>query len=132
MEAFGSLNANFTCCSTLDSFKRDFEIHIAIGFLHPFDDLERSWMMDFGTHTCLVGFFLVISFDFIASCWLEETWWYYFLDKFLYCFFFLYLIFKLLPKDLELVEEEGWYDWFRWWVDGKYSRICIYVDLEER
>ena len=27
-EAFGSLNVNFTCFSTLESFKRDFEIHI--------------------------------------------------------------------------------------------------------
>ena len=41
VEAFGSLNVNFTFFSTLDSFKRDFGIHIAIGFLFPFDDLER-------------------------------------------------------------------------------------------
>ncbi len=75
MEAFGSLNVNFTLFSTLDSFKRDFGIHIAIGFLFPFDDLERiSSMMDFGTHTCLVVFFLDISFDFMPPCQLEETW----------------------------------------------------------
>ena len=41
VEAFGSLNVNFTVCSTLDSFKRDFGIHIAIGIFFPFDDLER-------------------------------------------------------------------------------------------
>ena len=41
VEAFGSLNVNFTFCSTLDSFKRDFGIHIVVGFLFPFDDLER-------------------------------------------------------------------------------------------
>ena len=41
VEAFGSLNVNFTICSTLDSFKRDFGIHIAVGSLFPFDDLER-------------------------------------------------------------------------------------------
>ena len=40
-EVFGSLNFNFTFFSILDSFKRDFGIHIAIGFLFPFDDLER-------------------------------------------------------------------------------------------
>ena len=38
VEAFGSLNFNFTCSSTLDSFKRDFGIHMAIGlFLCLFD-----------------------------------------------------------------------------------------------
>ena len=41
VEAFESLNVNFTFCSTLDSFKRDFGIHIAVGSLFPFDDLER-------------------------------------------------------------------------------------------
>ena len=67
--AFGSLNVNFTCCSTLDSFKRDFGIHIAVGFSFLFDDLERiSSMMDFRTHTCLVFFFLDISFDFMPPC----------------------------------------------------------------
>ena len=62
VEAFESLNVNFTCCSTLDSLKRDFEIHIAIGFFSFFfDDLEIiSSMMDIGTHTCLVVFFLDI------------------------------------------------------------------------
>ncbi|KGJ51010.1 hypothetical protein CIAN88_23165 [[Clostridium] innocuum] len=75
VEAFGSLNVNFTFCSTLDSFKRDFGIHIALGFSFLFDDLERiSSMMDFGTHTCLVVFFLDISFDFMPPCRLEETW----------------------------------------------------------
>ena len=75
VEAFGSLNVNFTFCSILDSFKRDFGIHIALGFSFLFDDLERiSSMMDFGTHTCLVVFFLDISFDFIFPCRLEETW----------------------------------------------------------
>ena len=41
VEAFRSLNVTFTCFSTLDSFKRYFGINIAIGFLFPFDDLER-------------------------------------------------------------------------------------------
>ena len=75
VEAFGSLNVNFTCCSTSYFFKRDFGIHIVIGFLFIFDDLERiSLMMDFGTHTCLAVFFLDISFDFMPPCQLEETW----------------------------------------------------------
>ena len=70
VEVFGSLNVNFNCCSTLDSLKRDFRIHIAIGiFSFIFDDLERiSSMMDFGTHTCLINFFLDISFDFMPTC----------------------------------------------------------------
>ena len=69
VEDFGRLNVNFTCFSTLDSFKRDFRIHIAIGFSFSFDDLERiSSMMDFGTHTCLIVFFLNISFDFMPPC----------------------------------------------------------------
>ena len=75
VEAFGSLNVNFTFFSTLDSFKRDFGIHIGIGLLFLFDDLKRiSSMIDFGTHTCLVVFFLDISFDFIPPCQLKETW----------------------------------------------------------
>ena len=76
VEAFQNLSVNFTCFSTLDSFKRDFGIHIALGFFSfLFDDLERiSSMMDFGTHTCLVVFFLDISFDFMPPCRLEETW----------------------------------------------------------
>ena len=41
VEAFGSLNVNFTCCSTLDSLKQDFGIHIVEGLLFHFDDLER-------------------------------------------------------------------------------------------
>ena len=32
VEVFGSCNVNFTFFSTLDSFKRDIGIHIAIGF----------------------------------------------------------------------------------------------------
>ena len=75
VEFFGSLNVNFNCCSTLDSLKRDFGIHIAIDFSFLFDDLKKiSSMMDFGTHTCLVVFFLDISFDFMLPCRLEETW----------------------------------------------------------
>ena len=75
VESFGRLNVKFTCCSMLDSFKRDSGIHIVIGFSFLFDDLERiSSMMDFGTHTCLVGFFLDICFDFMPPCQLEETW----------------------------------------------------------
>ena len=75
VEFFGSLNVNFTCFSTLESFTRDFEIHIAVGFSFLFDDLERiSSMMDFGTYTCLVVFFLDLSFDFMPPCRLEETW----------------------------------------------------------
>ena len=38
VEAFRSYNVNFTCFSTLDSFKRDFGIHIAIGFSFLLDD----------------------------------------------------------------------------------------------
>ena len=70
VEAFGSLNLNFTCFSTLESLKRDFGIHIVIGlFLFLFYDLERiSLMMDFGTHTYLVMFFLDMSFDFMPPC----------------------------------------------------------------
>ena len=75
VEVFGSLNVNFNCCSTLESLKRDFGIHISIGFFSfPFDDLEIiSSMMEFETHTCLVTFFLDISFDFMPPCQLEET-----------------------------------------------------------
>ena len=74
VEVFGSLNVNFNCCSTLESLKTDFGIHIAMGFSFPFNDLERiSSMMDFGTHTCLLVFFLDISFDFMPPCRLEET-----------------------------------------------------------
>ena len=67
VEFFGSLNVNFNCCSTLDSLKRDFGIHIAIGlFSFVFDDVEIiSSMMDFGIHNCLIIFFLDISFDFM-------------------------------------------------------------------
>ena len=36
VEAFGCLNANFTCFSTLESFKREFGIHIAIGLSFSF------------------------------------------------------------------------------------------------
>ena len=91
VEVFGILNVNFTCFSTLDSFKRDFGIHIAIGFSFFIDDLERiSLMMDFGTHTCFVVLFLDISFDFMPLCRLEETSWSSFLYGFLNCFFFLY------------------------------------------
>ena len=69
VEVFGSLNVNFTCLLTLDSFKRDFVVNIAIGFSFLFDDLERiSSMMDFGAHTCFVVFFLDISFDFMPLC----------------------------------------------------------------
>ena len=69
VEVFGSLNVNFTCFSTSDSFNRDFGIHIVVGFSFLFDDLERiSSMMDFGTHTCFVVFFLDISFDFMPLC----------------------------------------------------------------
>ena len=77
VEFFGSLNVNFNCCSTLDSLKRDFGIHIAIEiFSFIFDDLDIiSSMMDFGLHTCLIIFFLDISFDFMPPCQLEETWW---------------------------------------------------------
>ena len=91
VEAFRSLNVNFTFFSTLDSFKRDFGIHIAVGFFSfLFDDLEIiSSVIDFGTHTCLVVFFLDISFDFMPPCRLEETWRSSFLNGFLYCFFFL-------------------------------------------
>ena len=73
---FGSLNVKFNCCSTLDFLKRDFGIHIFVGlFSLLFDDLEIiSSMMDFGIHTCLIIFFLDISFDFMPSCRLEETW----------------------------------------------------------
>lgn len=75
VEAFGSLNVNFTFFSTIDSFKRDFGIHIGEIFSFFFYDLERiSSIMDFGTHTCLVVFFLDISFDFMPPCRLEETW----------------------------------------------------------
>ena len=76
VEVFGSLNVNFNCCSTLDFLKRDFGIHMAIClFSFLFDDLEIiSSMMNFGTHTCLVVFFLHISFDYIPPCQLEETW----------------------------------------------------------
>ena len=76
VKAFGRLNVNFTFFSILDSFKRDFGIHIVIGlFSFLFDDLERiSSMMNFETHTCLVVFFLDISFDFMPPCQLEETW----------------------------------------------------------
>ena len=89
---FGSLNVNFNCCSTLDSLKRDFGIHIAVGlFSFLFDNVEIiSLMMDFGTHTCLIIFFLDISFDFMPPCRLEETWWSSFLYEFLNCLFFLY------------------------------------------
>ena len=89
---FGSLNINFNCFSTLDSLKRDFAIHIAkCLFSFLFDDLEIiSSMMDFGTHTCLIIFFLDISFDFMPPCRLEETWWSSFLYRFLNFFFFLY------------------------------------------
>ena len=115
VEVFGSLNLNFTCCSTLDSLKRDFRIHIAIGFSFLFDDLERIYsMMNFGTHTYLVVFFLDMSFDFMPLCRLEETRWSSFLDGFLNFFFFLYWTFKLLSKDLGLVEEEGGYNRFKW------------------
>ena len=76
VEVFRSLNVNFTFSSILDSLKRDFGIHIAIGlFSFLFDDLEIiSSMMDFGTHICLIVFFLDISFDFMPPCQLEETW----------------------------------------------------------
>lgn len=75
VEVFGSLNVNFTFFSTPDSFKRDFGIHIVVGFSFLFDDIERiSLMIDFRTHTCLVVFFLDISFDFMFPCLLEETW----------------------------------------------------------
>ena len=58
VEAFGSLNVNFNFCSTLDSFKRDFGIHIVIYFSFIFDDLEIIYsMVDLGTHTCLIIFF---------------------------------------------------------------------------
>ena len=92
VESFGSLNVNFNCCSTLDSLKRDFGIHIAIGvFSFPFYDLEIiSSMMDFGTHTCLIKNFLDIFFDFMLPCRLEETWNSSFSYGFLNCFFFLY------------------------------------------
>ena len=102
VEVFGSLNVNFTCSSTLVSLKKDFGIHIAIGlFSFLFDDLEIiSSMMDFGTHTCLIVFFLDISFDFIPPCWLEETWWSYFLDGFLYFYFFLVLNIQVTSKRL--------------------------------
>ena len=67
VEFFGSLNVNFNCWSTLESLKRDFGIHIAIDlFSFLFDDIEIiSSMIDFGTHTCLINFFLNISFDFM-------------------------------------------------------------------
>ena len=73
---FGSLNVKFNCCSTLDSLKRDFGIHIAIGlFSFLFYDVEIiSLMMDFGTHTCVIKNFFDISFDFMPPCQLEETW----------------------------------------------------------
>ena len=60
VEFFGSLNVNFNFCSTLDSLKLNFGIHIAIGFFSfLFDDLEIiSLMMDFGTRACLIIFFL--------------------------------------------------------------------------
>ena len=92
VEFFGSLNVNFNCCSTLDSLKRDFGIHIAILlFSFLFDDVEIiSSMMDFGAHTCLIIFLLDISFNFMPPCRLEETWWSSFLCGFLNCFFFLY------------------------------------------
>ena len=75
VEVFGSLNVNFNYCSTLEFLKRDFGIHIAVGlFSFLFDDLEIiSSMMDFGTHTCLIVFFLDISFDFMPPCQLKET-----------------------------------------------------------
>ena len=41
VEAFGSLNVNFTFLSTLDSFKRDFGIHLVVDFLFSLDDSER-------------------------------------------------------------------------------------------
>ena len=64
VEFFGSLNVNFNCCSKLDSLKRDFGIHIAVGlFSFLFHDVEIiSSMMDFGTHTCLIIFFLKYLF----------------------------------------------------------------------
>ena len=70
VEVFGSLNVNFTCFLTLDTLKRDFGSHIAIGlFSFLFDDLKIiSSMMDFGMHTCLVVFLLDISFDFMPPC----------------------------------------------------------------
>ena len=76
LEFFESLNVNFNYCSTLDSLKRDFGIHIAIGlFSFLFEDLEIiSSMMDFGTHSYLTIFFLDISFDFMPPCRLGETW----------------------------------------------------------
>ena len=75
VEAFGSLNVNFTCCSILDSLKRDFSVHMAIGFSLLFDNFERkSSMMDFRTRTCLVLFFLDRYFDFMPPCQLKETW----------------------------------------------------------
>ena len=124
VKLFGSLNVNFNCCSTLDSLKRDFGIYIAIGlFSFLFDDLEStSLMMDFGTHTFLVFFFLDISFEFMPPCWLEETWWSYFLNGFFYYFIFLYWKFKLLPKELGLLEEEAWYDWLRWVTGWKWFK----------
>ena len=40
VEFFKSLNVNFNCCSTLDSLKRDFGIHIVIGlFSFVFENL---------------------------------------------------------------------------------------------
>ena len=75
VEVFGSFNVNSTCCSTIDSLKRDVGIHIAIGFSFLFDNFERiSLMMDFGAHTCPVIFFLDIYFDFMPPCLLEKTW----------------------------------------------------------
>ena len=67
VESFEIFNVNVNFCSTLDSLKRDFGIHIAIGlFSFLFDDLEIiSSMMDFGTHAFLIIFFLDISFDFM-------------------------------------------------------------------
>ena len=48
VEAFGSLNVNFTFSLTLDSLKRDSGIHIAIGFSFLFNDLEKiSSLVDF-------------------------------------------------------------------------------------
>ena len=70
VDFFGSLNLNFNCWSTLESLKRDFGIHIAVGiFSFLFDDLEIIYsMIDFETHTFLVVFFLDISFDFMTPC----------------------------------------------------------------
>ena len=66
--------------------------------------------MDFGTHTCLVDFFLDISFDFMPLFQLEETWWSFFKMDSSIASSSCIEPFKLLPKDLGLVEEEGWYN----------------------